>query len=100
MKLALVAGLLLRKLWAYPTTIVVLGLFILYQVYCYTHSHGAGLLLLSSTGVRSANHGSNARSTVRAISGAAPVVHSQVIVTRRQFQELTRCSLPLSGERL
>lgn len=46
-KLALVTGLLLRKLWAYPTTIVVLGLFILYQLYRYTHTHGLGLLLLT-----------------------------------------------------
>ncbi|HSR01017.1 MAG TPA: DUF2127 domain-containing protein [Sphingomicrobium sp.] len=29
-KLALVIGLLMRKLWAYPTAIAVLGLFILY----------------------------------------------------------------------
>ena len=50
-KLALVAGLLLRKLWAYPTTIVVLGLFILYQLYRYTHTHGLGLLLLTALDV-------------------------------------------------
>lgn len=47
MKLALVAGLLLRKLWAYPSTIVVLGLFILYQLYRYTQTGGVGLLLLT-----------------------------------------------------
>jgi uncharacterized membrane protein len=46
-KLALVAGLLMRKLWAYPTTIVVLGLFILYQLYRYTQTQGVGLLLLT-----------------------------------------------------
>ncbi|HSQ96183.1 MAG TPA: DUF2127 domain-containing protein [Croceibacterium sp.] len=46
-KLALVAGLLLRKLWAYPTTILVLGLFILYQLYRYSYTHGFGLLLLT-----------------------------------------------------
>lgn len=46
-KLALVAGLLLRKLWAYPSTIVVLGLFILYQLYRYTQTGGVGLLLLT-----------------------------------------------------
>ena len=50
-KLALVAGLLLRKLWAYPTTIVVLGLFILYQLYRYTHTHRLGLLLLTALDV-------------------------------------------------
>lgn len=50
-KLALVTGLLLRKLWAYPTTIVVLGLFIIYQLYRYTHTHGFGLLLLTALDV-------------------------------------------------
>lgn len=50
-KLALVAGLLMRKLWAYPTTVVVLGLFILYQLYRYTHTHGLGLLLLTTLDV-------------------------------------------------
>ena len=47
-KLALVAGLLRRKLWAYPTTMIVLGGFILYQLYRYTHTHGLGLLLLTA----------------------------------------------------
>jgi uncharacterized membrane protein len=47
-KLALVTGLLLRKLWAYPTTIVVLGLFIAYQVYRYTQSLSFGLILLTA----------------------------------------------------
>lgn len=47
-KIALVTGLLLRKLWAYPTTIVVLGLFIIYQLYRYTETHGLGLLLLTA----------------------------------------------------
>ena len=50
-KLALVAGLLMRKLWAYPTTVVVLGLFIVYQLYRYTHTHGLGLLLLTTLDV-------------------------------------------------
>ncbi|HKC02421.1 MAG TPA: DUF2127 domain-containing protein [Sphingomicrobium sp.] len=50
-KLALVAGLLLRKLWAYPTTIVVLGLFIIYQLYRFTHTQGVGLLLLTALDV-------------------------------------------------
>jgi uncharacterized membrane protein len=47
-KLALVVGLLMRKLWAYPTTMVVLGLFIIYQLYRYAETHGAGLLLLTA----------------------------------------------------
>lgn len=50
-KLALVAGLLMRKLWAYPTTIVVLGLFIIYQLYRYSQTHGLGLLLLTGLDV-------------------------------------------------
>lgn len=50
-KLGLVAGLLLRKLWAYPTTVVALGLFIIYQLYRYAHTHGAGLLFLTALDV-------------------------------------------------
>lgn len=50
-KLALVTGLLMRKVWTYPTTMVVLGLFILYQLYRYTETHGIGLLLLTSLDV-------------------------------------------------
>lgn len=46
-KLALVAGLLRRKLWAYPASLVVLGLFIAYQLYRYTHTHSAGLIVLT-----------------------------------------------------
>jgi len=47
-KLALVAALLMRKFWAYPTAIVVFGLFIAYQLYRYTQTHGIGLLLLTA----------------------------------------------------
>jgi uncharacterized membrane protein len=47
-KLALVAGLLMRKLWVYPTAIIIFGLFIAYQLYRYTHTHGVGLLLLTA----------------------------------------------------
>lgn len=47
-KLALVAGLLMRKLWAYPTAIIVFGLFIAYQLYRYTQTHGFGLLVLTA----------------------------------------------------
>lgn len=47
-KLALVIGLLMRKLWAYPTAIVIFGLFIAYQLYRYTHTNGIGLLLLTA----------------------------------------------------
>src|SRR3954447_17768789 len=50
-KLALVAGLLTRKLWAYPMAMVVLGLFIVYQLYRYTETQGVGLLLLTTLDV-------------------------------------------------
>ncbi|MBA3668252.1 MAG: DUF2127 domain-containing protein [Sphingomonas sp.] len=46
-KLALVGGLLMRKLWAYPASLVVLGLFIAYQIYRYTHTRSAGLIVLT-----------------------------------------------------
>ena len=46
-KLALIAGLLKGKLWAYPASLVVLGLFILYQVYRYALTHSAGLIVLT-----------------------------------------------------
>src|SRR6266567_1228384 len=46
-KLFLVGGLLRNKLWAYPASLVVLGLFIVYQVYRYTYTHSAGLVLLT-----------------------------------------------------
>jgi uncharacterized membrane protein len=46
-KLALVAGLLARRLWAYPASLVVLGLFIVYQLYRYSYTHGAGLIVLT-----------------------------------------------------
>ncbi len=36
-----------KKLWAYPLTIVVLILFILYQIYRYTYSHSFWLALLT-----------------------------------------------------
>ena len=46
-KLALVAGLLRRKLWAYPASLAVMALFIAYQVYRYTFTHSAGLIVLT-----------------------------------------------------
>lgn len=46
-KLALVAGLLMRKLWAYPASLAVMSLFIAYQVYRYTFTHGIGLIFLT-----------------------------------------------------
>lgn len=46
-KLFLVAGLLRDKLWAYPASLSVLGLFIVYQLYRFTHTHAVGLILLT-----------------------------------------------------
>jgi uncharacterized membrane protein len=45
--LALVIGLLRNKLWAYPASLVVLTLFVAYQVYRYSYTHGFGLILLT-----------------------------------------------------
>jgi uncharacterized membrane protein len=46
-KLLLVVGLLRGKLWSYPTSLVVFGLFVVYQLYRYSYTHGAGLIVLS-----------------------------------------------------
>lgn len=46
-KLALVVGLLKGKLWSYPASLVVLALFILYQLYRFSYTHGAGLIFLT-----------------------------------------------------
>ena len=47
LKLAVVAGLLREKLWAYPACFVVFSAFIAYQLYRYTFTHDLGLILLS-----------------------------------------------------
>lgn len=46
-KLLLVIGLLRGKLWSYPASLIVLGLFIVYQLYRFSFTHGIGLILLS-----------------------------------------------------
>jgi uncharacterized membrane protein len=46
-KVGLVIGLLRNKLWAYPASLVVLGLFIAYQAYRFSYTHGAGLIVLT-----------------------------------------------------
>lgn len=46
-KVFLVIGLLKNKLWAYPVSLVVLGLFIVYQVYRFSYTHGYGLIVLT-----------------------------------------------------
>jgi len=47
-KLFLVAGLLQNRLWAYPASLVVLGLFIVYQLYRFSYTGGVGLIVLSA----------------------------------------------------
>lgn len=46
-KLALVIGLLRDKLWAYPASLAVFILFILYQLVRYTHTNSGWLLALT-----------------------------------------------------
>ncbi len=46
-KIFLVAGLLQNKQWAYPSSLAVLGAFIVYQMYRYTHTHSLGLIVLT-----------------------------------------------------
>ena len=43
----LVIGLLKQKLWAYPASVAVFGLFIAYQLYRYSWTHDAALIALS-----------------------------------------------------
>jgi uncharacterized membrane protein len=46
-KLLLVVGLLKNKLWSYPASFVVLGLFIAYQLYRFSYTHSVGLIVLT-----------------------------------------------------
>ena len=46
-KIILVVALLKNKLWAYPWSLAVLGVFILYQVYRFTFTHSMGLVVLT-----------------------------------------------------
>lgn len=46
-KLGLVIGLLKNQLWSYPASLVVLGLFIVYQLYRYLYAQSVGLILLT-----------------------------------------------------
>jgi uncharacterized membrane protein len=46
-KVFLVAGLLRNRLWAYPASLVILGLFIAYQIYRYSYTGAFGLLVLT-----------------------------------------------------
>lgn len=46
-KLILVVGLLKKHMWAYPTSLVVFGLFIIYQIYRFTFTHSIWLILIT-----------------------------------------------------
>lgn len=46
-KIFLVVGLLRGKLWSYPASLIVLGLFIVYQLYRFSYAQGAGLIVLT-----------------------------------------------------
>jgi uncharacterized membrane protein len=46
-KMFLIIGLLRKKLWYYPTAIVVFGLFIVYQLYRFSFTHSLWLLLIT-----------------------------------------------------
>ena len=46
-KVFLVIGLLRNKLWAYPASLVVLGLFIVYQLYRFSYTNSFGLIVLT-----------------------------------------------------
>lgn len=45
--MGLVIGLLANALWSYPVSLAAMGLFMLYQVYRYTHTHASILILLT-----------------------------------------------------
>jgi uncharacterized membrane protein len=46
-KILLVIGLLKNKLWSYPASLIALGLFIVYQLYRFSYTRGAGLIVLT-----------------------------------------------------
>ena len=46
-KVGLVAALLLKRRWAYPAAIIAFFLFLVYQLYRYTHTRSPALLALS-----------------------------------------------------
>jgi uncharacterized membrane protein len=47
LKLILVIALLKNRLWAYPWSLVLFTLFIIYQIYRYTYTYSVGLILLT-----------------------------------------------------
>jgi len=47
----LVIGLLRNKLWAYPASLVVMGLFIIYQLYRFSYTGSFGLIAITALDV-------------------------------------------------
>lgn len=47
-KLFLVYGLLKGRMWAYPSALIVLGLFVAYQLYRFSYTHSPGLIALTA----------------------------------------------------
>jgi uncharacterized membrane protein len=47
-KVLLVIGLLKGKAWSYPASLIVLGLFVAYQLYRYSYTQSVGLLILTA----------------------------------------------------
>ena len=46
-KIGLVAALMLKRKWAYPAAIAAFTIFLLYQIYRYSHTHSPELIVLS-----------------------------------------------------
>jgi len=46
-KLFLVIELLRKRLWAYPASLAMFAVFIVYQLYRYTHTHSIGMIVLT-----------------------------------------------------
>ena len=47
LKIILIAGLLKAKLWAYPTSLAIFSLFIIYQIYRFFYTHSPWLVILT-----------------------------------------------------
>jgi uncharacterized membrane protein len=50
-KLWLIVGLLRERLWYYPSALMVFGLFVVYQLYRFSFTHSAFLLLITAVDV-------------------------------------------------
>ena len=47
-KILLVVGLLREKLWSYPASLIVLSLFVAYQIYRFAYTYSVGLIVLTA----------------------------------------------------